>query len=454
MITGKFDIMKIKLNENSNLIFKKLAGTICFMGIIYQSFSQCPDREYFFSAETDLPWASCYVYHSGGSKTKIPFLPAIYENQSPCGTAFFTKDIELDLKIIFAGDGKVLAPDFNPYKNIDASGKAVMICNNFTDSLNRIKDELSIADCINQAVKHGAKAVIIADLKQDPNNYRFSKEQVNEEIPVIVIDRKGAYKILQSAGRNPEKLFNEWKSTGNFISDELICKIKIVMKGRFNHLTKSNFTYYYPDGSFDIKNIEDLSEENDRAVDFLIGLYKDMDLKWDKTTTVFFPGFDIKSFYTLHCGRGLANEKGVFVVLDTSRKEFKLIVHENSHKLFYSNLGGNSSFISEGIGMYSEAEATNKNANHMTTLKFLKERKLFPLENMMNFDIGRIPEETVIGYPSSGSFIGFIIDNYGIGAFKKLYMHKDKTTRWSNVYGKSLKELETEWHNWLLSEFQ
>jgi hypothetical protein len=433
----------------------KLTTTILFLGIICQSFSQCPDREYFYSAETDLPWASCFVYHTGGSKTKIPFLPAIYDNQAPFGTSFFTKDIDLDLKIIFAGDGKVLEPDLNPYKNIDAAGKAVMIFNSFPDTLNKsIKDKISIPDCINQAITHGAKAVIIADFNQIPYNYRVSKENVITEIPVIVIDRKGADKILQSAGRNPEKLYNEWKSTGNFTPEELICQIKIKMKGRFNHVTKSNFSYYYPDESFDKKSIEVLSEENDKAVDFLTELYKEMELKWDKTVTVYFPGFDIKSFYTLHCGRGLANEKGVFMVLDTTRKEFKLIVHENSHKLFYNNLGGNTSFISEGIGMYSEAEATNKRSNHITTLNFLKEQKLFPLEKMMNFDIGRIPGETVIGYPASGSFIGFIIEIYGMETFKKLYLHKDKITRWVSIYGKSLNELEAEWHNWLLSEFQ
>jgi hypothetical protein len=436
---------------------KSLATAFFLFGIILQSFAQCPDREYFYSAETEVPWASCYVYQTGGSRTKIPFLPALYDKIAPFGTFCFTQDLALDLKIIFAGDGKVLDPDYNPYNDIDAAGKAVLICTNFPDTLNKeTKSKIGINDCLNQAVNHGAKALIIADFNQVPFSYKMSQEYVDAEIPVIVIDKKGVYKILQSAGQHPEELFNLWKSTGKFTSQELICNIKIEMQGKFNHLMKSNFNYYYPEGNFNPQYIEALSDENDKAVDFLIGLYKEIGLKWHKTMIVYFPGYDIKSFYTLHCGRGLANEKGVFIVLDTTRKEFGLIVHENAHKLFSDNMGENTSFISEGIAMYAQAEATNKMENHITALNFLNQNKLFPLEIMMDFNIGQIPEETAVGYPASGSFTGFIIDTYGMNKYKELYMHKydsspDRIARWNNVYGKTIKELESEWHSWLLS---
>lgn len=319
--------------------FKKLQTAFFFLGAICQSFSQCPDRGYFYSAETELPWASCFVYHAGGSKTKIPFLPAIYDKQAPFGTSCFTKDIAIDLNIVFAGDGKVLDPQFNPYNNINVSGKVILICNNFPDTLNnKIKGKIGIPDCINQAIKHGAKAVVIADFNQVPFSYKISKEYIDSEIPVIVIDKKGVYKILQSAGKNPEDLFNQWESTGEFTSQELICKIKIDMQGRFNQIIKSNFNYYYPKEGFSQQDIEPLLGENDKAVNFLIGLYKGIGLKWNKTLTVYFPGYDIKTFYTLHCGRGLANEKGVFIVLDTTQQEYRLNVHENAHKLFSDNL--------------------------------------------------------------------------------------------------------------------
>lgn len=440
-----------------SIILKRFIVIICFLGFFCLGFPQCPSREYYYSPETDLPWASCFVYHTGGSKAKIPFLPAIYNNQAPIGTSCFTKDIDLDLKVIFAGDGKVF-PGNNPYSDIDASGKAVLLYTHFPDTVNKkIKDKTEIFDCINQAVKNGAVAVIIADFYENPYNYKFSKENLITEAPVIVINKKGADRIMQSAGMNPEELYKEWMLTGKFTSSELICRIRISMKGRFNHLETSNFNYYYPQESFNPDEIETLSEENDRAVDFLQGLFKGMGLKWDKSMTVYFPGFDIKSFYTLHCGRGLANDKGVFMVLGNTRQEYRLIVHENAHKLFSDNLGENTSFVSEGIGMYSEAQATDKMANHRKTLSYLKQDRLFPLEKMMNFNIGQIPEETAIGYPGAGSFIGFIIEAYGIESFKKLYSHKfgtdaERTARWNNVYGKTINNLESEWHKWLLSE--
>lgn len=405
-----------------------------------------------------MPWANCFVYQAGGSKIKIPFLPAIFNNQAPFGTSCFTKDIALDLKLVFIGDGKVLLPDFDAYSNIDATGKAVLICTYFPDTINKkLKDKVEIFECINMAVKHGAKAVVIADFNPIPNSYKLSKDFVNTDIPLIVIDKKGVNKILQSAGINPEELYNQWMLTGKFTPQELICNLKIDMKGRFKQLEKSNFTYYYPFESFNPKDIEVLSKDNDRSVDFLVDLFKEMGLKWNKTLTVYFPGYDIKSFYTLHCGRGLANEMGVFMVLENKHQEYRLIVHENAHKLFSDNLGNNTSFISEGIGMFSEAEATDKMVNHRTTLNYLKQHKLFPLDKMMNFNIGQNPEETVVGYPAAGSFIGFIIDVYGKEKFKELYIHKyssdeDKIARWNNVYGKTIQDLESEWHKWLLSK--
>jgi hypothetical protein len=442
----------------ANQTLRNLITACIFLSLICQCFSQCPTREYFYSSETELPWASCFVYHPAGSKIRIPFLPALFNNQAPFGTSCFTKDIILDLKLVFIGDGKVLLPDFDPYSNIDASGKAVLIFTFFPDTINKkVKDKVEIFDCINQAVKHGASAVIIADFNPIPNSYKLTKDFVNTDIPMIVIDKKGTNNILQSAGINPEELYNQWMLTGKFTPQELICNIKIDMKGRFKQLEKSNFIYYYPFESFNPKDIKDLSEENDRSVDFLVNLFKEMGLKWDKTLTVYFPGYDIKSFYTLHCGRGLANGMGVFMVLENTHQEYRLIVHENAHKLFSDNLGNNTSFISEGIGMYAEAEATDKTANHRITLDFLKQHRLFPLETMMNFNIGQIPEETVVGYPAAGSFIGFIIDVYGQELFKKLYIHnhntsEDKIARWNNVYGKTIQDLEIEWHKWLLSK--
>ena len=439
-------------------VLKNLTTTFFALGIIYQGFSQCPTIEYYYSPETDLPWAKCFVYHSGGSRSKIPFLPAIYNQLAPFGTLNFTKDIDLDLKLVFIGDGKVLIPDYDPYGKINVLGKAVLIFTHFPDSLNKeIKDKVETYDCINQAIAHGANAVIVADFNRIPYNYRFSKKYVDTEIPVIVIDRKGADRIFQSAGINPEELYNKWMTTGEFTSRQLICNIKIDMKGRFNHLEKSNFTYYYPFESFDQNDIETLSKDNDRAIDFLIGLFGEMGLKWEKTLTVYFPGYDIKTFYTLHCGRGLANAIGVFMVLENTRQEYRLIVHENAHKLFSDNLGDNTSFISEGIAMYAEAEATDKMANHISTLNYLKQQRLFPLENMMNFNIGQFPEETAVAYPASGSFVGFIIEVYGMDSFKRLYLHKydtnnDRMSRWNDVYGKTIGNLELEWHKWLFSK--
>ena len=48
-------------------------------------------------------------------------------------------------------------------------------------------------------------------------------------------------------------------------------------------------------------------------------------------------------------------------------------------------------------------------------------------------------EETA--YTLAGSFVGFLIERYGVGLFRSLY----ETENFEKVYGKSLDTLEKEW---------
>lgn len=54
-------------------------------------------------------------------------------------------------------------------------------------------------------------------------------------------------------------------------------------------------------------------------------------------------------------------------------------------------------------------------------------------------------------YPLGASFVGFLITRYGIDAFKLIYgLHALETGRaFVEIYGKSLMELESEWHSFL-----
>ena len=124
---------------------------------------------------------------------------------------------------------------------------------------------------------------------------------------------------------------------------------------------------------------------------------------------------------------------------------YELAVHELTHKLFSSNWNGNCSFLSEGIAMYAQDMSIESNANNVATYNYLRNNELMPLSKMVNMDIGE-DDNAKMGYYASGSFVQFIIEKWGQKTFLELW----KTDReWKQIYGKSLTELEQEWHNWL-----
>lgn len=105
---------------------------------------------------------------------------------------------------------------------------------------------------------------------------------------------------------------------------------------------------------------------------------------------------------------------------------------------------------------YIEALVTNTETNHKKTLEYLESDKLFPLEEMMTFNIGRTGLKTNVGYPASGSFIAYIAEFYGLAKLKELHVLegrkleiKTKNNSMEIAFGKTVTQLEKEWLHWL-----
>lgn len=137
--------------------------------------------------------------------------------------------------------------------------------------------------------------------------------------------------------------------------------------------------------------------------------------------------------------------------------DIALAAHENAHILSKLNWGDSTSFMNEGVGKYAEAMAAGDNRNDLQTVAFLKENKLFPLEDMLGFQIGITGLKTDVGYPAAGSFVGFLIRSCGLQTFKEAFRlenrnfeEKASQDTWQKAYGKSIQELEKEWLSWLV----
>jgi hypothetical protein len=58
---------------------------------------------------------------------------------------------------------------------------------------------------------------------------------------------------------------------------------------------------------------------------------------------------------------------------------------------------------------------------------YLVSGQLFPLEELIAFNIGEEGLKTLVGYPAAGSFTGFLIETYGLQRFTEAYALEGRT---------------------------
>jgi hypothetical protein len=481
--TNKEEMMRPKIGY--------LILSICFVLLFFgEALAQGLLPSYYYEKETELDFASCYLYLEGGSRQRIPFMPVNNGNyRAPMGTGRYSKDVAVDGPIVFIGNGFVKEGEVNSYigrrldwsqGEIDVSGKVVMFCYDFPDTTgeeaknalqfffaketkltSREAEMALLASRIAEAAKRKASAVIVFSHKDPYPFLLVNYEKDIPDIPVISITKEEAIKVLASSALLGEEIFKEWEESGTPPeSVELISRIKLQIKGDFSKVEREHFSFKFRNEVMSTDEIEQIADINERSLKFLFDCFKDEKLTWKKLITVYFRDFDSKIFYTRHWGWGLASEAGTFMVHKGGVPDFGMAVHENTHILAYLNWGYGSSFIEEGLGKYTEALATDKDKNHLKTINFLKEEKLFPLKEMVTFDIGREGLKTDVGYPAAGSFMEYIVTTYGLKCLKRLFVLEDRPDKekkgdsWETAFGKPLSKLEKEWLYWLAKRYK
>lgn len=423
----------------------------------YKVWAQGPGVSYYYNRATELSWAECHLYQQGGSRQKIPFLPVTnYVFRSPSGTQKYSNDIDVNAPIVFVGNGIVKENEWNSYVgrrldytsgDINVTGKIVMFCYDFPDSIElELKEDMPLELRIVEASSRNASGVILFSNKQAfPFLYlRYKTESDIPHIPVISITKNSAMTILSSAGFDSDLFFKQWEESGKPKSAELISNVRLTIKGNFDNVETEKFSFHFRRELISKEAMEELSQVNEKSLQFLFDCFEEIGpLRWEKLFSVYFRDYDSKVFYTHHWGKGMAGDAGVFMVYEGKVPDFGLAVHENGHKLTMLNWGGSSSFMSEGVAKYVEALAIDKNENHFRTVQFLKEDNLFPLEEMVEFNIGMPGLKTTVGYPAAGSFIGFLVDAYSMKSVKEAYIlegRSDKERKMNNSWEKVFKK--------------
>ncbi len=134
--------------------------------------------------------------------------------------------------------------------------------------------------------------------------------------------------------------------------------------------------------------------------------------------------------------------------------------HEVIH-LYASTFGRATSLLNEGLAVAYQVDPIrgdmtprwNNRHVHDVSAAWRRQGRLISLDQMLTIDRFRAVDSQV-SYPAAGSFVRFLLDAHGgVQPIKTLFSRSTQqdapeTTRRNiaDVYGRTLEELETEWH--------
>jgi hypothetical protein len=128
-------------------------------------------------------------------------------------------------------------------------------------------------------------------------------------------------------------------------------------------------------------------------------------------------------------------------------------VRENTgallHEIVHIYAPNTNRFLAEGLAVYLHTKLAGNPAfpNFGEDLRRLAGRGLSSVESLDALNSVRTPRplgtvmEEKTAYVLAGSFVGFVIERYGLASFRSVY----ETGNYEQVYEKSLRTLEQEW---------
>ncbi len=125
--------------------------------------------------------------------------------------------------------------------------------------------------------------------------------------------------------------------------------------------------------------------------------------------------------------------------------------HEDTHFLSLP-LGLSIFLFCEGLAQFMERNLFGKDID-IISKELLKQNKLYSIKDLVDNKNWEKVEPEII-YPEAGSFVRFLINNYGLDEFKEIYHKLSRLNDFQenlkiikDGFGKSIKELEKDWKN-------
>jgi len=208
-----------------------------------------------------------------------------------------------------------------------------------------------------------------------------------------------------------------------------------------------SFRIYFKDSSYTANHLNDIKKELDIAYDKILtvlniptynnGIYLlAVDSKEEMLKVM---GYKIKG------GAAKGHDLVFFVYNPTIRPQFK---HEIFHLISYETWGlTNYRLLDEGGATYTDNYCFYDNPMYTINSYYLQQKKLFPLDSLINSFDKQAKKNDVIAYIQSAGIFKYLYEKYGVEKMKLLWTGGFEN--FNSIYGFPIKKLETDWINFI-----
>jgi len=207
------------------------------------------------------------------------------------------------------------------------------------------------------------------------------------------------------------------------------------------------FRIYFRDSSYTSNHLSEIKQELDIAYSKILsvlnitsydnGIYLlAVDSKEEMQQVM---GYKIKG------GAAKGHDLVFFVYNQNIRPQFK---HEIFHLVSFETWGlTNFRLLDEGGATYTDNYCFYDNPINSINAYYLQQKKLFPLDSLVNSFDSQAKISDLIAYIQSAGIFKYLYEKYGVEKMKLLWT--DGFDKFYSIYGFTIGQLETDWVNFI-----
>ena len=207
------------------------------------------------------------------------------------------------------------------------------------------------------------------------------------------------------------------------------------------------FRIFFRDSSYTANHLKEIKEELDIAYSKVLSVLKITSYN----NGIYLLAVDSKEEmqkvmgYKIKGGAAKGHDLVFFAYNQKIRPQFK---HELFHLISYEIWGlTNYRLLDEGGATYTDDYCFYDNPMYSINAYYLQQKKLFPLDSLVNSFDNQAKKSDIIAYIQSAGIFKYLYEKYGVEKMKLLW-----TSGFENfkvIYGFSIEQLETDWLNFI-----